>query len=169
MANLLLSNSSELLLERLRFEYPAFLEDNQEVFHVIRVRLFVELLLKLSAGDINIFPKVYNVGQQLEAKEHAYGRTVEKITQDALAMIAYRDPHESPSAYLLSETSRQEAAGVLEDALLKHDGLSECTPLERLLKAFITDVEYLKESGSIEVALTESVPSLVLKDAIKQD
>lgn len=153
---MVVDNNVEGLMTRLEQEYPNFLCQNSEMNFVLNTSLFVELNGKLSNNNGQAcFERLLKVGHQLEMAEGPFEEDQKKHARDALAMVAYKDPKESPSAYLLSEEYRLDVAGQLEDSLLALDGYSVASPLENLMKGLVTNLDYLKETGSTEVSMTD--------------
>jgi hypothetical protein len=154
---MVVDNDVEGLMTRLEQEYPNFLSQNSEMNFALNTSLFVELNVKLASNNNGqaCFERLLKVGHQLEMAEGPFEEDLKKRARDALAMVAYKDPKESPSAYLLSEEYRLDVAGQLEDSLLALDGYSVASPLENLMKGLVTNLDYLKETGSTEVSMTD--------------
>ncbi|KAK9455338.1 concanavalin A-like lectin/glucanase domain-containing protein [Dipodascopsis uninucleata] len=72
---------------------------------------------------------------------------VQKSLNDIFALMAYKNPMESPMAYLLSEEGRVAVAEELNSAILVSLGKSSVAPLERLIQHTTILMRELAEQG----------------------
>lgn len=167
--DLVLQGHIDSCLEALQTDYPEVLASNPDLDFLLQARRFVELVLQVQKNK-ELLARVFPVGQALEDKLKATSnREYHVLARDVLALIAYPSPRDSPSAYLVGEAHRRVAATALEEALLKADCQSPYSALEVLLRSYQTNLDLLKEAGSLEVALVESVTQVLRHKSLKQD
>lgn len=166
--DMVLKGEIQACLDALAIQYPALLLHNADLDFLLHSRLFVEAVIEANESD---FSSIFKLGQVLEEKLQyvASNPEFQMISRDALALIAYKDVRDSPSAYLLSDHHSSLVASALEDALLREDEMSVYSPLEKLIRAYQTNIEVLRETGHKEVALIEPLSSAVRSQSIKPE
>lgn len=166
--DMVLKGEIQACLDALAIQYPALLLHNADLDFLLHSRLFVEAVIEANESD---FSSIFKLGQVLEEKLQyvASNPEFQMISRDALALIAYKDVRDSPSAYLLSDHHSSLVASALEDALLREDEMSVYSPLEKLIRAYQTNIELLRETGHKEVALIEPLSSAVRSQSIKPE
>lgn len=167
---MLVKGCIERLVQRITEDYPGFLDERPDIMFMLDCVHFVQLsTMMLPNQDPTIFESLLKVGQRLETQEHDMSDNLKQLARDSLAIIAYKQPEQSPMAYLLSPSHKANLALTLEVALLTKDNLSPYSKLERLLRAVFTNLEYLKELGSDATAFTDSCSSAVQKVSLKYE
>lgn len=83
-----------------------------------------------------------STANSMENKEE-YDRLV-----DTIGLIAYIFPDQSPVAYLLDMSQREELATMLNQAILKHQGFDSVSPLEKLFLQLDACKGVLQEEGT---------------------
>ncbi len=170
LVDMVMVGDIEELFSSLPSTYPQLLQSNLELDFVLTCRLFVETILKTSTDDHEGFNRIIAIGQSIENKFSLYQiHHLQSLARDTLALVAYKNRNLSPSAYLLSEGHRSLVASQLSSALLKMDHLSPYSDLERLIRAYQTNTDYLKDLGVVEAALAEPIPTIMRSQSIKPE
>jgi len=170
ISDLILTGEVQQCLDCLQAEYPNVLANNPDLDFLLHCRLFVEGIAALGGQSIPDLSLIFPLGQALETKAALVtNKEYYNLARDALALIAYKNIGESPSAYLLGPDHKQMVASLLDEALLREDKMAPFSSLELLIRAYQASIDVLKELEPRKVVLLEPTDSFLRAQSQKPD
>ena len=155
----------ENLNDLLKKNFPSFLMENSSIALKLDCLNFIELIrsnikdIEAGTNKVNFnsnerLKEIFENGKRLTNQfPSEVLKSNSKLLQDTLSLLAYPNPNQSPLAYLLQKSFKNELAEQVDLALLKHEGKSGVSPLHQVLRqcqVVMDELQYMEDS---EIAL----------------
>jgi len=128
------------------------LDANPTLDFRLKVAQFCELLRPGGAAAVEA---ALTYGRLVLAPHSPKGSDDEELLSDALSLLAYERPAESPCGHLLSQAARASLAESLNSAILAARGMPAVSPLERIYQQACVAIQELRTANDTRAALLD--------------